>query len=190
MSERKASDILLDLENKIELLIKRIDNQDLLLKAQHNKVNELIRILTKLSESSDKKVSSSVKIVNPDAPKKIQNIEAVKQPAIPVQPELKSKESIEEFKDYGNEKFKITQRVIDMSGKALYLVAIQIINLADNSSVARPTTKGNGKFSVDLPAGKYRFKYSKQIDLNSARMEKIQDIIVTESKVLEDIILS
>jgi len=70
------------------------------------------------------------------------------------------------------------------------MVAIQVTNLADSSIITRVTTKGNGKFSVELPAGKYRFKYSKQIDMNSPRMENSMDISVIEDKNLEDIILS
>ena len=48
----------------------------------------------------------------------------------------------------------------------------------------------NGKYSVELLAGKYRFKYTKQIDLKSERQEKIQDIVITEDKELENLVLT
>jgi hypothetical protein len=181
MTERKASDVILDLENKIEILIKKIDSQDLLLKAQHNKMNELFKILLK------EKPKQNIKIINPEisAPKIPKIKEEIKQ-----EPILKIEDPKEEFKEYTDQKFKITQRVLDSNGKPVYMAAVQMINLADNSIIARPLTKANGKFSIELPAGKYRFKYSKQIDLKSERKEKILDIVILEDKTLEDLVLT
>lgn len=186
MTERKASDILLDLENKIELLARKLDSQDILLKAQHNKMNELLKILTK------EKPKQNIQIINPEIAKnKIPKIKEVPQEVLkPIVPELKVEDPVEDFKDYQDQKFKITQRVLDAKNKPVYMAAVQITNLADNSVVARPVTKANGKYSVELPAGKYRFKYTKQIDLKSLRQEKIQDIIITEDKELENLILT
>jgi len=185
MTERKASDILLELETKIEILTKKIDSQDILLKAQHNKMNELLRLLTK------EKPKQNIQIINPEIVKtKIPKLKEIPQEVTkPIVPVLKQ-EDPEEFKDYQDQKFKITQRVLDSKNKPIYMAAVQITNLSDNTVVARPVTKANGKYSVELLAGKYRFKYTKQIDLKSERQEKIQDIIITEDKELENLVLT
>lgn len=189
--ERQSDEIIKGLEDQIKLLIKRIDSQDLLLKAQNNKLNKLLTLLSEgnFSNKKDSKQDSKVIMSVPEKPvKKLDNIIKVKE-EVKTDIVLKQ-EDPEQFKSPEDEIFTVSQRVLNKNGKAMYMVAVQITTIDDNKIVARPVTKGNGIWVAKLMAGKYRLKYSQQINLNSEKLEKTSDIIVKENQKLEDFTLA
>lgn len=125
--ERQSDEIIKGLEDQIKLLIKRIDSQDLLLKAQNNKLNKLLTLLSEgnFSNKKDSKQDSKVIMSVPEKPaKKLDNIIKVKEE---VKPDIVLKqEDPEQFKSPEDEIFTVSQRVLNKNGKAMYMVAVQI----------------------------------------------------------------
>lgn len=188
MSERKVTDILIELESKIDELLRKVSSQDLLLKAQTIKINDFLnsnkkeqkkQIVPKITEAAVDPIIK-VDIQQPPSQKVEEPVLEIKEPVLEkTNEEISSSES----------EFSITQRVIDSSGRAIYLAAIDVINLTTQEKIKRVTTKSNGKFSIKLVPGTYRFKISKQTNLRAPRIESIEDITVIGDINLPDFIL-
>lgn len=193
MSERKATDILLDLESKIDNLINKINSQDLILKAQLIKIDEFIKSNSTKSNKNVKsmpKMSSGNEAIITVPQSKEPTVANTSLPEVPIkveEPLLKVEEA--KSNDVEVEKFLVSQRVLYETGKSIYLAAVEVIDMATKNKVARQTTSANGKYKIKLPAGSYRFKIYKQIDLNSPRVERMQDVVVVGNVELPDFVL-
>lgn len=240
MDSRKASDILLELESKIEILLNLVRTQDLNIKILSNKVNDLnekykqvistpttIKVETadttiisdKLPISSESNITtekspkgfrrtsrpetyagddkylnsdSETTSVVPKFPTQIpklpsQNIETEvivpsKQIKKPITSDVKEDfEEVPEKKNNSNN-VPLIQRVVNNSGKSVFLADIEIIDLSTMNSIAKTRTNGTGKWMSSLPIGKYRVFIRKRESINKDVLEVIQDIVVDGSK--------
>lgn len=190
--EIKATDLLIDLIASVEELKRQVSSQDLLMKSLVSSIQNFIENNEKLDKQEKKSYPAQPKMSAASEP-------IIKVPVQPtfvekpkqVEPELKTKvnEPTQEFQQVDEQKYTISQRVIDINGKALYLAAVEVSDLNKKEKIARVTTLANGKYKVKLPIGSYRFKVIKQITMNSQRIESTQDITVVGDVELPDFVL-
>lgn len=187
--EEKVNQKIESLENQVKLLIKELGSQALLLKAQNNKLNNLFKLLEKEKIEDKHTVKPKITMVAPEKQKQ-KKLEPVVKVQEEIQPVVLKEEAPIKQTNLEEEKCTISQRVLNKNNKAMYMVAVQITEINSDTIVARPLTKGNGIWVAKLSPGKYKLKYTQQINLNSDKLEKTADIIVQESKRMEDFILS
>ena len=221
---RKASDILLDLENKVSALLKAIQSQNFTISLLSNKLNSIIAKLdNKLvsdavpaTEVPQFKVEagntypSQNMLINPEdtlpleespntngfrrtsRPETYAGNAGMSQPFIqvpikndvivPKPPtdlvELKQEPLIQSRKTGGPNAVSVSQRIVDRSGKSVFLANVEIIDLATNNSVDKTKTNGAGKWSSSLVPGEYRVFVRKREALTKEKVEIIQEISV------------
>lgn len=185
---RKASDILLDLENKVEVLIQVITSHDSNIKMLLNKVNEISRsnIKQQVPNVSKEEFPSFAPIAISDKPtsRTRSTRENVKISAIPaVQNSIQN--ANEQLDDKVREKPKndglverkipIMQRVCDDRGKDLFMADVIIYDEHQNQ-IQKIKTNAVGKYQTVLTPGKYKIHISK-MDMNSnSKIESMQEI--------------
>ena len=74
----------------------------------------------------------------------------------------------------------ILQRVVDSTGKSVFLADVEITNLQTDIVVAKTRTQGNGKWSSSLPVGKYKVVIRKSAAKD--KVEVVQEITVDGSQ--------
>lgn len=231
--DRKASDILLDIELKIEQLINMVRAHDLNMKLISNKLNNL------LNESS--KTSFNGNLPRPSAmtdngfsthfSETFNTPESIKynpEQALPIvekpsgfrrtsRPDtydaagdsksdlnkdtsiinehmsstifndlkdntLAKDNKLEDevvFQDYENlSKIPVIQRVVDRSGKSVFLAEVEIINPENGSTELKTRTNGVGKWQASLQPGKYKIKINKRESLTKEKIELIQTVVI------------
>jgi putative ATP-grasp target RiPP len=72
----------------------------------------------------------------------------------------------------------VMQRVVDSSGKSLFLADVEIIDLATMQSIYSTRTNGMGKWMASLGIGTYRVLIRKMEKLTGSKKETPQDIQV------------
>lgn len=153
--DRKASDVLLDLENKIEEVISIVKNQDLLLKILSNKLSNLESVIGNNSNTS---------LVLP-----VSNV--VENKTV-----IGKKDTVDKS---GN--ILVSQIVKNSDGKNISMARIEIFLISDGSMVLVSGKKANvsGKWTANLQPGKYKIKAFKLIsDKESFNAEC--DVIIPE----------
>lgn len=189
-AERKATDILIDLENKIDDLVRRVNSQDLVLKAQLIRINKLVSLIENFEKPNPEKIIKK-EFSSPKLEAVSDSIIVAPKLAVAVEENLiqqNKPEQQEEFKEY-SETFNISQRVLDENSKVLYMAVVEVIDLNSGNKVTRTQTKANGKFILKLKPGNYRFKISKTKNLQTGRIESFEDITVVGDIHLPDFIL-
>lgn len=190
MSERKATDILEELVVKIDELTRKVSSQDLVLKALLIKLNNLVE----KPKEVEKKINKEPRMVaDAGAIMKV----PIQQPSLSISsepPSLKVEEvelKKEEFKEVVEDDvvYTISQRVIDATGKSIYMAAVEVFDLSLKEKITRVTTQSNGKFKVKLKPGSYRFKIYRQLNLNTQRIESMEDVTVVGDSNLPDFVL-
>lgn len=233
---RKASDLLLSLESQVQTLLGIIRAQDLNIKILSNKLNNLLDLLEKNTNTSHSKIV--VEAVNTAPITENNNIPIISENNIKiedipvgfrrtsraetyagddtylntvqttntlpvqvpqqVQAEVTvSKNPTSNSTDFikNNEKksskiekksegsvIPIMQRIVNASGKSIFLADVEIIDLSSMESVFKTRTNGTGKWMASLPLGNYRVNIKKGESLTKDKLEATQDIQVDGSK--------
>lgn len=205
---RKASDVLLVLESKLDNIIHLYRTQDLNIKILSNKLTLLLDKMsasenTKFSISSD---NATIQNIIAPLPKsvKVNNLNSLSVEQSPTgfrrtsRPETFEDQEVSEsqskFTDYNpNHPIKndsvrsaasaVTQRVVDKNGKAIFLAEVEIVNMSDNVSF-KTRTSGAGKWMAQLQPGNYKVFIRKLESLTKEKMEAIQTIYVDGSEPL------
>lgn len=237
---RKASDILLQLENTVSNLQKMVSAQDQLLKIISNKLGEILDILPERSlnapkisvEAVGEKPSNNNKIIsNVNSEKNIfiSAEDALKMDAAPQgfrrnsRPETFSGDGVYLNKPPVTQEYEIKfptqvprpnggsevvvipdndvpplasspvksslnivsipvkQRVVDSSGKSIFLADVEIFD-ENNQSKAKTRTNGNGKWSASLPIGNYKIVIKKRDSLTKEGKEILQQVQIDGTK--------
>ncbi len=222
---RKATDVLLELESKIDILLSIVRNQDLNIKLLSNKLNSLlekasvennkiiVEAVNNITQTTSEKsipISSENRILvdtnpqgfrrtsrpetfsgdntylsksDPNAtvtfPMQIPKMPAAAEVVVPEQATSVVKNKKENFKNKEaptTDSFPVVQRIVDKNGKSVFLADVEIINVTDNSSVAKTRTNGTGKWMTSLPVGQYKVFVRKRESLSKEKVEVAQDI--------------
>lgn len=218
---RKASDVLLDLESKVALLLKIISAQDTNIKVLSNKVNDLFALINSLSAGASphieavdtiKQIPISIedKLPIDNSPSgfrrtsrpetySAENASVVRQDATKPPPgresevivpaeAIKKAQVIQQIPVHKNQARAITQnavpvqqRIVDKSGKSVFLADVEISNGDTGAQVFKTRTNGTGKWMASLSVGKYRVVIKKSESLTKERVEIAQDIFIDGS---------
>jgi hypothetical protein len=154
--DRKASDVLLDLESKIDEVISVVKNQDLLLKVLSNKISNLENIISNGNNTSPVLPVSTV---------------------VEKKPLVGKKDTIDKS---GN--ILVSQVIKNSDGKNISMARVEVFSISDDGSMILVSGKKanvSGKWTSNLQPGKYKIKAFKLIsDKESFNAES--DVIIPE----------
>jgi len=210
---RKATDVLISIESKLESLLNHHKSQDLNLKILSNKLNTLVDALPKLIEATKEKPAPpkfTVEIAD-SAPQltKINSDSNIKLEVTPQSDRRASRDSDDYFRDYDDKSLviekkieapvnkvtdkivQVTQRIIDKNQKSIFLADVEIKSLGGDFS-QKAKTNSVGKWSANLSPGQYRVSISKRESNTRQKIDVTQDISVDENKsiqILSDLIV-
>lgn len=235
---RKASDLLLSLESKIEILLGIVQSQDLNIKILSNKLNNLLSNLEKNNSTTTppKIVVEAVNTVSPnqaniipvvsennlkieDAPVGFRRTSRAETYAgdnaylntvqttntlpmqLPPQAEVivqknninpavantfenkNSKKNLPKIeKNHDSNPIPVMQRIVNSSGKSVFLADVEVIDLSSMESIFKTRTNGTGKWMASLPVGNYRVNIKKGESITKDKLEATQDIQIDGSK--------
>jgi hypothetical protein len=200
---RKATDILLALENKIDTLQKLVFNQDMLLKLIADKSNKIYAYINELqkeysqSEQNQEQLEDDtpriINITNKDQIVEAKNIDIgsrrinrvpsdaqVQQPAIIAIPNTPSEKTQQPSVSTGNKKVPVIQRVSDPTGKDLFMATVNILD-ENGNEIHKTKTNAAGKWQATLKPGEYEVKITKTDTTSKKILEGIQKIKVPAS---------
>lgn len=238
---RKASDVLLGLENSVSTLIKEVQSQNLLLKIISNKLSDLLNqkvveppkitveavntqsltqpIVSHVDLERNIMVSSEDKLGVDTSPQGFRRTSrpetfsgdnsylnkappmrdpAIKYPTqIPrpnggaeviVVPDIATQNSgvidapqPPKKSNVSGASVPVKQRIVDGSGKSVFLADVEVFNLESNQSVSKTRTNGTGKWSTSLPYGTYKVVVKKRDSMSKEAKEVSQNLVVDGS---------
>lgn len=205
---RLASEVILELEQKINNILNIVQALDLNIKIISNKLNSINisansgkidqpQYSASLPEDDDPK-HIKVPASNPEIidPSKISNRRGsrhevydnskpeakIKEPEIIV-PINQKQEIIVNQSNQSNQKpienaIPIMQRIIDKNGKSIFLANIEILDAENGSLVYKTRTNGTGKWMASLAPMKYKVLTSKLEQLTKEKITSLQEIII------------
>jgi hypothetical protein len=195
---RKATDVLLDIEVKIDVILNILRNQDLNIKIISNKLNDLIKNMPisnieqikEQFQEDFKEITISAEDAIPieQSPKGFRRTSRsetysnnITEPKI-IQPEIIVPEQVITQKIKSNKNnanaIPVIQRVVDANGKSIFMADVEIINSDNGEKVNKTRTNGAGKWQASLVTGNYKVILSKKEPLTKQKIEIIQDILV------------
>ena len=199
MEQRKASDILLSLEDSVKRLTKIVEAQSLNIKILTNALQKLANnelVVDDLNLNSTIVLPTN-SMLSPDKEEAFIdsefNVQEDKSPNGFRRTSRSSSEDAEVVKtnipatltetknpvidNSGANKIPIVQRVVDKSGKSLFLAQVDIFDL-NSKLVAKVKTNTNGKYQAQLPPGKYKVEISKFEPMTKTKLEAAQSITI------------
>jgi hypothetical protein len=201
---RKASDIILALESKVDVLQKLVFNQDMLLKLIADKTNKIFAYIDELQkeyrqsqlaqqDADDEEEPKVIKISNEHQITEATEIDIskrridragvaaqVQQPAVLAVPNQSSEKVPQPPASTGNKKVSVIQRVSDNTGKDMFMASVLINDEAGNE-VHKTKTNAVGKWQAQLKPGSYIIKLTKTDTATKKILETTQKINVGNS---------
>lgn len=173
---RKASDIIIGLEGKFDMLVMLAKNNDANTKHLLGRMNKVCSLLENVVEQ--------LKLVNGIAPEPVP--EAVsEQPEIKVEKTPIGQRRTARPETYTEEKsakvIPVEQKVFDNTGKAVFMAEVEILNWVDRSFVAKLRTTAAGKWQVPLQPGEYIVTITKRENGTRKKLFYTKEFSVTES---------
>lgn len=200
---RKATDVLIELEQAVNKLLALSSNQDLLLKNINNRISSLEKTLQKSTQ-----IVKSTEVVKPAEvvpPKRTMpglkpgiSIDSLQQQAQQAQPiqTIEDEDDIEiDHKPSGqrrinrysagekNKTVPVQQRVLYQDGKNVCLANVEIFQ--DDKLVKSLKTNASGKWTYALNPGKYTVAVGKRATSNKSEVDMKFDIEITPADKLE-----
>ena len=172
--QRKASEVLLSVEQKLSTVLQLLYNHDMTNKLILNKLNTLSGGLNTITAPIMPPVSTSI-----SAP--IEKIIPMQQTPI-IRKNIRF-ENAKETQDIeqSSKKIPVVQRIVDEKGKDLFMAQVEICT-QDNESVQKVKSNAIGKWSAVLKPGKYLVKIIKTNTETKQKLESTQEIIIDGTK--------
>jgi len=194
MSERKASDVLLSIEQTLNEILSHLRNQDMLLKNIANRIknNPQPQKEEALFKDADElKINSSVKklpglkdgvfvsanqvggVAQTDFTKELNQLNG----------KIKENKSIVPNKVNQHIVVPVQQKVIFADGKPITMASVELL-VNDNGNLVsykKIKTNATGKWTLNLPAGEYVVKVFKNRNFNNEEVRIETAIIVPQS---------
>jgi len=204
-NNKKASDVILEMNAKINSLLDMVRSLDLNMKIISNKLN-LIQNKTSPYVAETQVIKTAPTIISPDVEliksnqlKEINNSESfskrgsrndvstekfIAPKPIPAEKIIVSKKE-EVFKDYNDDPplvegalIPVSQKVYGENGKPIFLAEISIRNTKTNK-IVKTKTSGRGVWQMPLEVGKYEIIVGKRL-VNSKEKKEIKQIVVID----------
>jgi hypothetical protein len=192
MSEpRKASDILLQLEEKIDKLTKIVSVYDINVKLILDRVNKIYAYIEAIPEDNSAPPSPQQETYQISADNIMTEVEdqvghrrtARVESYIP-SPPISPQPAPEITSFNSDKKVPVTQRVtlVDGNGavKDLFMAEVSILN-ENNEVLFKTKTNAAGKWQAHLKSGNYTVKLVKTDTATKKKIEAIQEIVVNDS---------
>jgi hypothetical protein len=204
---RKASDILLSLESKVNDLVKTVAVYDFNTKLILDRVNKMYAYISILqnemaednatqNQTTNKEIvqSSTEHLMtveeNPKGQKRTSRVETYTKPQVPfvnqIDPTINQPHGIQterptkQTKPDGDRKVPVIQRITDQTGKDLFMAEVMILD-ANKELVSKTKTNAAGKWQAYLKPGLYSVNIVKTDTATKAKLEAMQDITVSNS---------
>lgn len=201
---RKASDVLLALETKIDQLLGMHKTLDHNIKLLSNKVNNIMlsngnlelkkapeftieapKTISIIKENQLSIEQAPVGFRRTSRPETFEQNNTSKDiPTSNIALASKTIDKIDTSKDVAPietpnlPKISIHQRIVDKTGKAIYLANVNIKNLTTGESIYKGRTNNVGKYSALLPLGDYSISITKSEALDKPKIDELQKLIV------------
>lgn len=184
---RKASDVLLSLEEKVNTLIKIVSVYDMNIKLILDRVNKIYSYI-EIIKSEDAKndfIQSEREIIKTNADHLIAVAEApiVNKRVAIIDPPLSAPgpSPSDKSTEVGNDKkVPVIQRVVGEKGKDLFMAEVSVLNM-NKELVLKTKTNAVGKWQAYLKPGKYIVHLVKTDTETKKKIEAIQDITIPDS---------
>jgi len=194
LEKRKATEVLLDIESKIDQLVNMYKTLSFNISILSNKLNKIGNVIVS-SENTNVPVIESVEK---------EQVEIKKENALPLSPKpildkrndrfgkqntvkqnknseiVLPKEGLKNNSD--SSKIVVVQRIVDKNGKSVFLADVDISNVEDNSLTFKARTNGAGKWQAQLPPGTYKVLIRKREALSQTSIEFEQTVYVDNSE--------
>lgn len=177
-SDRKATDILIALEEKVLLLTKVVAANDMNNKLILDRLNKLLLIssgtqtpISNVQKSSEVtqdriSVSGAPPLEISDTPTTVS-----RRQSIPDDKPLSSDKNLS--------RIPVGQRITDSNGKDLFMADVVITNVVTNEILNKSKTNAVGKWQAYLPIGKYAVHVIKTDHSTMNKIESLQEIEIT-----------
>jgi hypothetical protein len=199
---RKASDILLSLESKVDVLTKLVYNQDMLLKLAVDRCNKIYAYIEELQKEYQEQAVAQLRanaqpeeeprIINSPPPEQVimeANIDeqvgerrgARVPEQMPRQPIMvpQNQEPQQSVQQEGK-KVPVIQRVSDSTGRDLFMASV-LISDENGKQVHKTKTSAVGKWQAQLKPGVYQIHISKTDTVSKKIIEATQQITINNS---------
>lgn len=178
---RKASDILLSLEEKVNNLIKIVSVYDLNIKLVADRVNKIYSYIEEVKKSQEEPIqpeNDDFKLYT--QPEHIISIseEPIVTKRTPI-PEV----SRSEPDTTSEKKVPVSQRITDNTGKDVFMAEVSIFN-SNKELVIKTKTNAVGKWQAYLKPGPYSIAIVKTDTATKKKIETLQEIVVPNSNVI------
>lgn len=189
--QRKASDILLALETKVDNLVKIVSLYDMNIKLILDRVNKMHSYINMLQQEmlqeqiqtipEDKRIIQSptenlmTTEENPKGHRRVARAETYTQ-----QPPITPPQQQKQPNTDSERKVPVVQRVTDHTGKDLFMAEVSILN-TDKELAAKTKTNAAGKWQAYLKPGSYSVNIVKTDTQTKNKIEAMQDIMVGDS---------
>lgn len=208
---RKASDIILSLEQKIDHLLKINSALDFDVKVLSNKLNTVIEAIDAINSGGSvpplqdtsfveapsfipQPPLNSIPIVKehalqvseaPNGPRRTARPDAYTAtqgtPTVNMPPTPKQAQVTSEVSP-DTSKVAVQQRVVNKSGGAIFLADVEIKNASNGQVIHKCRTNGVGKWVAPLPVGTYQVTIKKKETATREQLETVQNLIIDGSK--------
>lgn len=162
--KRTATDVLLAIEQKVELLVKLFANNDLNQKLLLDRLNRMVKVMESPpegEEDSDEHLESN----EPDFNFQIED-----------KPKGLRRTSRNKKADEGT-LVQVFQKVVTEDKKPVFMAEVEVVN-ENGSLVHKARTMNGGKWIASLPPGDYVCRIVKKENAQNKRMEYNEKIIV------------
>lgn len=170
--KRKASDVILAIENDVKTLIKVVANYDFTLKLVLTRLENVNKkldvILTDGEDAPEEPVQSHPKIEIDENPIGVRRTS---------RPEASPKAPQVAVPQTTGKKIPVFQSVVDNTGKIIFLADVEVIT-EDRTLVLKTRTTAAGKWQGSLNPGKYTVTIMKRETGNRKKLEYIKEFVV------------
>ena len=208
--QRTSSDVLLEIENKLDHLFKMISVYDMNTKLILDRVNKIYSLLNSSQTNKQSPISSSVNepIKNEITPTPINygefissklNAEQIKtelddvdfkdklfdNSSIPISetPIVNKRNQISKQSSTGDKKYPIQQRVVNSTGQNIFMGKVEILS-EDGTVVHKVNTNATGKWTASLLVGNYKVNIVKTDTATKKQYQLSQNITIEPSDVV------
>lgn len=184
--DRKATEILLSLESKMETMIKVMSTYDMTIKILLDRVNKMHSYINSLQEEMIQEQLQKTKEeqFRPyDEPKRIFDInqdDAIPESNAPIANIRSSRTNtlpVEKQTENSEKKVPVTQRITDSNGKDLFIADVSVMT-KNNELVVKAKTNTVGKWQAHLKPGDYIINVVKVDAATKKKIEAMQEITI------------
>ncbi len=205
MEAKKASEIIIDLDNKINAVLSILNSHDMIIKNISNKLNEIKKLLetpqapkytmeavdpppknivisAEVSLPEEKFPKPNRRVTRPDLVADIKVAKPTEDVAeIVVNLPDTSVPVMDSPVNLNQNLIPVYQRVINTQGKSQFMADVEVLD-ASLASIFKGRTNGVGKWQASLPVGKYKVNIRKIDALTKNRLESSEVVIVDGTK--------